>query len=317
MCEQNFRNVDALQAFVNNLLLTKENVNGVQRNKLDGLVGSLDFTELDRCYPYNDRGGHYKNKQLFYAVTRGSANDCLINSFLICCSPIFRNLSNHDKDIVSSFFRRHYLPSLQEVFTEEQKVLLRSDGFLDDTILGTLGNCFKIKFLLLVVGGPNNPTNPRVTQVGDPDPTNQLDYTFTIQNQLGNHFSAVCVDPNREGKRFYLNEEEKQEFIDKEIECADLPVPAANKPYARSIIPVRRYVATTRTRRTTRTRKTTTRTRRTTTTRRRPRTRTAKTRTKTKPRTIKRVKRSHQQHKRSNILRSKRTRAKHRRASRR
>ena len=89
-----------------------------------------------------------------YAVinTSGNRNDCLIHAFLTGVSPIFRQLSETDKNTIASYFRRVVLLWLvlnepvntqTPTITQMQKELM-GDIALKDDVIDYLAGKFKI-----------------------------------------------------------------------------------------------------------------------------------------------------------------------------
>ena len=125
-------------------------------------------------------------------------NDCLIQAFLIATCPNFRKLSQGNKDIfASSFRRRHFLIAFQKTATfeniltntskEESIKVISGKRFLSDLHLSALCEIFRIKVLVFeAIGGTYSYNMVGVTDTNTPE-----DEVYIIHNPDGIHFEPL------------------------------------------------------------------------------------------------------------------------------
>ena len=125
-------------------------------------------------------------------------NDCLIQAFLIATCPNFRKLSQADKDVfASSFRRRHFLVAFQRTATfekiltntlkEESIKVISGKRFLSDLHLSALCEIFHIKVLVFEKIGGTYAYNMIGTTLAD----TPEDSVYIIHNPDGIHFEPL------------------------------------------------------------------------------------------------------------------------------
>jgi len=162
----------------------------------------------------------------------GGVNDCLIISFLMGVSPVYRKLSYAQKYEISSIFRRELLPQLirssevvevrDKLRTDAQLIpLLLSNQPLTDSHITCLVFLYKINIVSLETGKSSGRRGepPTVTFI---EPANPPSFTsgIIICNRGNGHYEIVVTKPNKyistepELRAFYNRIQDVNPFVD-------------------------------------------------------------------------------------------------------
>ena len=212
---------------LNSRLQKYEKKETIQLDVLQNLTGQIPTiadttTLLSPPPPY--QGGTWN-----IYVTSGDNNNCLIHSFLMATSPLFRRLETNNRQVIARLFRSKYfaitiLDSLNDqaiinaagalkdgetIKTQKENIRkrLNSKEFLTDVELTILANYFNMHIIVLCPSGIVGQKNTKLQVFGEP---NNSDDTIFIQNQDGNtHFQGVSIKKEDGNDIFVLNESYK------------------------------------------------------------------------------------------------------------
>jgi len=129
--------------------------------------------------------GPLRNAQVMRAS--GNNNDCLIHSFLSCCSSNFRRLKPvANKNAVATMFRRELLPwFVDNGLLNYNKDSLMAREFLDDNLGQALADKFKVNILFVL-------TAPERGAILKGCRTDEFDTTIVIHGDR-THFTPVKI----------------------------------------------------------------------------------------------------------------------------
>ena len=123
-----------------------------------------------------------------YIYTSGNANDCLIHSFLTCCSPTFRKIStNGDKDVVARHFRTIVFADIPNI----NKGLMQNSTPLNSDQIALIGNALDINVLLFrqKTALMDNSITLETDRVGK-----RFICIYIAGDVSGGHFSAISIN---------------------------------------------------------------------------------------------------------------------------
>jgi hypothetical protein len=168
---------------------------------------------------------HFKDYRI-YTNTGCGNNDCLILSFLMGVSPLFRKLSEAHKCEFSDNFRRVLLPAYlkgKNIKKRTDKTMneiiddLESKRFLYDNTIGLLSDIYKIKFLVFEtakrgVMGKEQVQPPYIENTGE-----EHSDVIIIINFNSGHYEVIGEIVGEDTKYVFTNDSAKtiQADVDK------------------------------------------------------------------------------------------------------